>query len=173
MVKKVKTMDLKGNDYAKVSERIKAFRSENPNGVIKTEMSPVVSEDGGKVIAMTVKAIIKKDAKKEGGSAEGSSYGTSADISKQKGTEKLETIAVGRALAFLGYASDGEIASSEEMEEFMSYQKERKDEIILQEESEIKQCKNIEELKTVWAKITMKTELEDIKNLMKASYENS
>ena len=35
-----------------------------------------------------------------------------------KSFEKLESIAVGRALAFAGFSADGEIASFEEMEEY-------------------------------------------------------
>jgi len=36
-----------------------------------------------------------------------------------KDFEKQETIAVGRALAFAGFLSDGEVASYEEMEDFI------------------------------------------------------
>ena len=39
-------------------------------------------------------------------------------VGGEKAFEKLETIAVGRALAFAGYLASGEIASFEEMQEF-------------------------------------------------------
>jgi len=54
------------------------------------------------------------------------------------------TIAVGRALAFLGYGADGAIASSEEMEEFFEYQNEKKIKVI----AEMQQLKTLDELKT-------------------------
>ena len=45
-----------------------------------------------------------------------------------KDFEKLETISVGRALAMLWYLASWEVASSEEMEEFMEYQKTKQEE---------------------------------------------
>jgi hypothetical protein len=42
-------------------------------------------------------------------------------VSGEKALEKLESIAVGRALAFAGYLASGEIATAEEMERFASF----------------------------------------------------
>ena len=109
---KVKTTKIGGGaDYAKVSERLKAFRSENPRASIVTIPIP---QEGG---MMMFKAHIVKDKSDEfSADATGHALQTKTGL---KDFEKLETIAVGRALALLGYASDGEIASSDEMEEFL------------------------------------------------------
>ena len=48
-----------------------------------------------------------------------SSFG---ELKGLKAFEKLESVAVGRALAYLGFGIDGSIASSEEMEEFFAKQ---------------------------------------------------
>ena len=114
---KVKTMDIKGNEYAKVAERVKQFREDCPNGLIETK--PEIREDGQ--IMFSVR--ILKD-KSDTNSAEGTGHSLGKAVG-DKAFEKLETIAVGRALAMLGYMSSGEIASSEEMEEFNAYKNEK------------------------------------------------
>jgi len=119
---KIKTIDLKGNDYAQVSERIKAFREDCPNGLIKTNY-----EIQDTTIIFTA-IVVKDKAKKESAEATGHSYGSVKGV---KQFEKLETIAVGRALALLGYLGSGEIASSEEMQEFYQYREEKIEEAIL------------------------------------------
>ena len=40
----IQTVDVKGNQYATVSQRIKAFRTLFPEGTIKTE---IISNEGG------------------------------------------------------------------------------------------------------------------------------
>lgn len=132
---KVKTIKLKGNDYAQVSERIKQFREECPRGLIET--TPVTQEDGN----ILFKARILKD-KKDPNSAEG--VGHALGIKKgEKEFEKLETIAVGRALAMLGYMASGEVASSEEMDEFNAYKDQKVEETI----GHIKNLDDVESLK--------------------------
>jgi len=115
-VNKVKTVNLGGKEYAKVADRIKQFREENPNGLIET--SPSITKEG-----ISFKARILKD-KADPNSAEATGHSMSVKTG-EKEFEKLETIAVGRALALLGYMASGEIASSEEMTEFHEY-KEKK-----------------------------------------------
>ena len=139
MAKKTKTIKISGNiDYSKVTERILEFRQANPRGDIQTV--PTILEDG----QVMFKAIVTKDKKDESSaSATGHSLGVNKGV---KAFEKLETIAVGRALAMLGYASDGEIASDEEMEEFEAYQANKKAEF----EAYIKETlDSIDETKTV------------------------
>ena len=94
--------------------------------------------------------ILKDKADPNSADATGHSLGNNEN---EKDFEKQETIAVGRALALLGYASSGEIASSEEMEEFLEYQEEKKREYILEMTSKITSCKTIDELKAVWGTI--------------------
>lgn len=138
MNKKVKTMDIKGNEYAKVAERVKQFREDCPNGLIETK--PEIRDDGQ--IMFSVR--ILKD-KSDVNSAEGTGHSL-GKANGDKAFEKLETIAVGRALAMLGYMSSGEIASSEEMEEFNAYKDEKIDEAI----GRMKSSENLEELKTIF-----------------------
>lgn len=134
----MKTINLQGKQYAQVKERIKEFRQDNPNGLIET--NPTIQGDG----QILFKARILKD-KADETSAEGTGHALGKN-SGQKAFEKLETIAVGRALAMLGYMSDGEIASSEEMEEFIAYKEEKKQEAI----DNIKATKTLDELKEVF-----------------------
>lgn len=43
-------------------------------------------------------------------------HAIATDLDEEKGLEKAESVAVGRALAFAGYSADSSIASTEEME---------------------------------------------------------
>lgn len=105
----VKTINLKGNAYAPVDERLKTFHRDNANCSIITE----TSIKGDKIIE--TKAIITPNVYNPNRKFTGSALGA---LGKEKALEKLETVAVGRALAFAGYLADGEIASAEEMERF-------------------------------------------------------
>lgn len=132
---KLKTIKLKDKDYAQVKERIKAFREDTTKGSIETESKQL--EDGTMVLKATVVIDISDEGSKR---ASGQAFGKVSGI---KAFEKLETIAVGRALAFLGYLADGEVASSDEMEEFLQHKEEKKEEAI----TELKKCKTTDELK--------------------------
>ena len=137
-------MDLAGKDYAQVKDRINEFRKGNANGLIETV--PTVQADG----TIMFKARVLKD-KADANSAEATGHSLGKVGAKQKDFEKLETIAVGRALALLGYASDGEIASSEEMQELEEYKKTQFEELIMACVEKINDCSSLDELKTVWA----------------------
>ena len=128
MVGRIKTVKIGGGiDYAKVADRIKIFWEENPNGKIDTEREDIsynkvrfiariwrdskvildlatVGTDIN-IVKLTANAMASADAAKKG----------------DKENEKLETVAVGRALAMLGYLASGEVASREEMEQFEAY----------------------------------------------------
>lgn len=152
-MKKIATINLSGKNYAQVKDRIKEFRTDCPNGLIET--TPTVSDT-----QIIFKARILKD-KSNPASAEATGHSMGEIGAKdKKGNsiekifEKQESIAVGRALALLGYASDGEIASSEEMEEFFEYQEERKAEAIMEVTEQIGNCQSLEELKTLWASLS-------------------
>ncbi len=129
-------------EYATVPARIKEFREACPNGLIET--SPITQSDGQVIFTAR---ILKDKANPSSGEATGHSIGK---ISGTKAFEKLETIAIGRALAILGYMASGEIASSEEMEEFMQYQNEKKSEIIAVAVEELSKATTLEELQTIW-----------------------
>jgi hypothetical protein len=161
----MKTITLQGKQYAQVKERLNEFRSKNPQGLIET--TPLPQDDG----SLMFKARIVVD-KSNPASAEatGHSYSKAEKISAEKGFEKLETIAVGRALALLGYAADGEIASSEEMEEFLEHQEKKKANTVLTWGEKLESVKTLDDLKAVWADmpIEAKEALKVKKDEMKA-----
>lgn len=132
-------------NHAKVKDRLKAFWEENPNGKIETK--PTIMENGKCMFSCN----ILRD-KSDLTSREATAHAL-GDIGDEKSFEKLETIAVGRALARLGYATDGEIASSEEMEEFLDFQKRKKEEAIMLAIEQLDECKTMQELKTLWASL--------------------
>lgn len=105
----IKTIDVKGKEYADVAQRVKAFRSLYPNGSISTEILSL--EDG----VCVMKATCADEAGNILGTGlayekEGSSY-----INKTSYIENCETSAVGRALGFAGIGIDTSIASAEEV----------------------------------------------------------
>lgn len=140
MADKVQTIKYQGRDYAMVAQRLKQFREECPNGLIETE--PVIRDDG-KVI---FKARILRD-KNNADSGEATGHALSEEVGKgAKQFEKLETIAVGRALALLGYLASGEIASGDEMSEFIAFKEKKIDDFVELLES----AKTIDELKRIF-----------------------
>jgi hypothetical protein len=139
---KLKTINLKGNEYAKVPERIRQFREDCPNGSITT--SPAIQDDGQVIFTATV---VKDRAKEESAMATGHALGKA---NGDKAFEKLETIAVGRALAMLGYLASGEVASAEEMEDFYAYREQQiQDKIEL-----IESAKDLDSLKKIFTNMT-------------------
>lgn len=149
MTKKVQTIDLKGKAYAQVKDRIKEFRADCPNGLIETSFT--LSDT-----SLVFKARILKDkANPASAEAIGHSFKELKKVSEaEKQFEKQETIAVGRALALLGYASDGEIASSEEMEEFNEYKQEKLTEAVMEVTERIGSCTSLKELQEIWSALT-------------------
>lgn len=102
---KIKTIKLQGKDYAQVKDRLKIFREKFPAGTITTSVD---FKEGFAIFTATI-------------SIKGEVVSSAHSLGKTSGAkafEKLETIAVGRALAFAGFSADGEIASFEEMNEF-------------------------------------------------------
>lgn len=160
MSRKIHTIDLKGKAYAQVKDRIKEFRSENPNGLIET--TPTVTPD-----SIIFKARIVKD-KSNPASAEATGHSMAKFTEKtiEKQFEKQETIAVGRALALLGYASDGEIASSDEMEAFLADKQEKLQDAIFECMESIGNCATLEELKKYWSSLS--GEMRNVKALEEA-----
>lgn len=142
---KTPTIDLKGKAYATVPARIKEFREANPNGLIETK--PEIQADGQ--IIFTAR-ILKDKSNPSSGEATGHSIGkTTGD----KAFEKLETISIGRALAILGYMASGDIASSEEMEEFNLYQKEKKQRLVDDAIAELSKATTLVDLQTIWGSL--------------------
>lgn len=145
----IKTINYQGREYAQVKDRLKAFWEENPNGSIDTTTTPL--PDG----SVIVRSKVCRDANKKGGCATGQSHGKLGD---KKAFEKLESVANGRALANLGYLANGEIASLEEMQEFLNHKEEMKVEKVNQAIKDLKKSKSLNTLKKVWAEIDAETQ---------------
>ena len=137
---KVQTTKIGGGaDYAKVADRIKQFWADNPKGMIKT-----AHKIEGEYIIFTTE--INADQSNEfSRKANGSAM--EKLIGKIKTFEKTESISVGRALALIGYLASGEIASSEEMEEFQDYKETERLEKIEELLAQARQLKTKEELR--------------------------
>ncbi len=109
MKKKLKTIKVTGGgDYAKVTERLKEFHKTFEKGKIKTSYNLTQT-------MICFKAKVTPDIEQPERYFTGHSLG---EVGGHKAFEKLETVAVGRALAFLGLLADGDIASFEEMQEY-------------------------------------------------------
>jgi len=105
MTRRTETIDIgKGIQYAKVAARLAAFHEDNGTCDVKTSCK---FKEGFALFSVSLTT--KK------GTFSGHSMGKVSTA--LKAFEKLETIAVGRALAFAGYLSSGAIASQDEMEE--------------------------------------------------------
>lgn len=110
----IKTIDMKGKDYAMVPERVTAFRKLYPDGFITTD---VISNDGTTVLMQS-----KAGYYNERGEMVILGTGFAQEV-KGKGLvngtshiENCETSAVGRALGFLGLGiNGGGICSAEEL----------------------------------------------------------
>ena len=149
-------------NYAKVIDRLNAFRSDYPRSKVLTQSKTV---DG----VITFKAFIWKDKDelleilKQGVDKEAIYYTADSEGTAQKEVnkseknfEKLETIAVGRALALLGYAVSGEIASTEEMEEFEDYKAQKYQEDVEQAIELLNGAATIDDLRKVFVSIERK-----------------
>lgn len=149
-------------NYAKVIDRLNAFRSDYPRSKILTQSKTV---DG----VITFKAFIWKDKDelievlKQGVDKEAIYYTADSEGTAQKEVnkseknfEKLETIAVGRALALLGYSVSGEIASTEEMEEFEDYKAQKYQEDVEQAIELLNGAATIEDLRKVFVSLERK-----------------
>lgn len=97
-------------NYVSAHERIQKFWNDHKNGAITTT---VVKDAEGEVAGIHASVFRNQDDQRPAGSGHGYVYEF-----KSKAIEKAETIAVGRALAMMGYEVEKGIASEEEMEDF-------------------------------------------------------
>lgn len=127
----IKTLDVKGKEYAEVNQRIKAFRMLYPTGTIETEM--LSNENGVCVFKASVyipdrvrdyhsNSLASIDYKRLLGTGTAYEKENSTFINKTSYIENCETSAVGRALAMCGIGIDTSIASAEEVENAINNQ---------------------------------------------------
>lgn len=105
----IKTTNIKGKQYAEVSERIKAFRMVYPDGSIQTEL---LSDTDG---VCTFRATILTDSGAVLGVGHAQEEKKSSYINKTSYIENCETSAVGRALGMCGFGQGTEVASLDEV----------------------------------------------------------
>ena len=107
--KAIKTVDIKGKDYAQVNDRIKAFRELCPNGTITTDIIELANG------VVTMKATVYDEEGKILGTGLAQEKESSSYINKTSYIENCETSAVGRALGFAGIGVDGSMCTAEEL----------------------------------------------------------
>lgn len=112
----IKTLPIKGKEYAQVPERIKAFRSMCPGGTITTE---ILSLENGVV---TMKATIYAENGDILATGHAQEKESSSFINKTSFIENCETSAVGRALGMCGIGVDSSVASAEEVQNAINNQ---------------------------------------------------
>ena len=114
----IKKIDIKGNQYTQVAERIKAFRMVYPMGFIKSEM---ISNENG-ICIFRAEVGYNNEGRFDGDRTEevvlgvGHAYEKegSSFINKTSYIENCQTSAVGRALGMAGFGIDSDVASAEE-----------------------------------------------------------
>ena len=110
----LKTVDIKGKDYAEVNKRVMAFRELEPNGTITTEIIDITTDKNGSGI-VTMKATVCDGEGRLLATGTAQEKESSSYINKTSYIENCETSAVGRALGFIGIGIDTSIASAEEV----------------------------------------------------------
>lgn len=100
------TINLKGKMYVQVKDRIQYFRENYADYAIRTEPK---STEGS--VMFRAEIIDTKDRVL----ATGHSYGK---LSNEKAFEKLESVAIGRALAIFGIGINESVASADELADF-------------------------------------------------------
>lgn len=104
----IKTVDLKGKQYAEVKERVIAYRKLYPEGVINTE--PTFTDNY---------VMFKATATDQNGKVLANGYAREM-LNKSFAIENAETSAIGRCLGFLGLGISTSIATKEDMEQVES-----------------------------------------------------
>lgn len=105
----IKTTNIKGKEYAPVSERVRAFRDELPDWRIITAIVSFQENEW----------VIKAEIQDQDGDAQATGFASekvgAGNINRTSALENAETSAVGRALGFLGVGIAASIASADEV----------------------------------------------------------
>jgi hypothetical protein len=108
----LKTINIKGNDYVQVNERVRAFRTHPDFANMSIETSIVELSENR--VLMLAKVLDVNGIVRSTGHAE--EILTSHGVNSTSFIENCESSAVGRCLGFLGIGVDTSIASGEEVE---------------------------------------------------------
>ena len=106
------TLNIKGNEYVPVNERLRGFWNLYPNGRILTTL---VSNENG-VCVMRAEVYINKEDTIPTTTGTAYEKESSSFINKTSYIENCETSCIGRALGILGIGIEKSIASAEEVE---------------------------------------------------------
>ena len=106
---RLRKMEVRGNDYVPVVQRVQGFWEAFPEGTIKTEWLVLEPER----CICRAEVIIEGTVRAQGTACE---FKGDRGINSTSYIENCETSAVGRALGFFGIGSAESIASAEEME---------------------------------------------------------
>ena len=131
----IKTIDIRGKNYAQVNERIKAFRMLHPEGFIITNL---ISNDGNVCVFNAEVGIYTENGEPHVlgvGTAFEEKDSPSSKVNKTSYIENCETSAVGRALGMAGFGIDTSVASAEEVQNAITNQE--KNELITEKEQTI------------------------------------
>lgn len=171
-------------DYAKVTDRLEAFRINHPNSKIltsyKNENNKVVFKaflwrDKTEVTQLLINGM-SKELVYLTADAEATAQKT---ITNDKDFEKLETMAIGRALSNLGYSSTGKIADYK-TNELDKYKDELYQDSVDSAIDGLQNCKTLDELKANYQALnpvlridkTIKVITEEIKKKLNAKAVN-
>lgn len=173
--RQIKTGAIRGGaQYAFVKDRLKQFREDFPKGKTESDFYPDpkdpsitvfkcwVWKDKTDLIEIMKSGTTDKEILRSSADADGAAK--SKVGVKEKDFEKLQTIALGRALAMLGYLGSGEIASFEEMEEYDDWKNQQLQEYTDSQLELINKAKTLDELKSIW----MANEHKEVKELQEA-----
>lgn len=121
---KAETINLKGQSYELVKSRVKRLHEKFPGASITTDLIDTKYNEAGYLQSVIVRATI--DIQGENNQiqcAQGMSMSERTRGGQIGFLEKCETAAIGRALASLGFISDGTgFASGDEMQKFEAHE---------------------------------------------------
>ena len=152
----IKTLDVKGKEYAQVNERIKAFRMVFPEGTIQTE---ILSNENGVCV---FKATVFDETNRLLATGHAYEKENSSFINKTSYIENCETSAIGRALGMCGFGIDTSIASAEEVQNAINNQDNENDEFMEHNNLERALDKLIEQEHIDYEKLVAMYKVDDI-----------
>ena len=120
---KAETINLKGQSYELVKSRVKRLHTQFPGSSIQTEVIESKYNEAGYLASVVMQATITVRLDGHVQIAQGMSMSERSRGGQIGFLEKCETAAIGRALASLGFISDGTgFASGDEMQKLEAHE---------------------------------------------------